>query len=167
MAVARFRITLADLAAAQRAHLRWRLRQPRLLLYVVLLGGGFCLMEILSDPSRPLPLLAAPLFVVTAGSFVLYAVYYAAVGVLSRSTFRRTKAYHEEWEVALTRAGVRARTASVDNFVSWGTYVAWRETGSMLLLYQNNVAMQFIPKASVSPDFVLALRTLAASLSKR
>ena len=124
-------------------------------------------MEAYANPATSAALLAVPLIGIPMLLIIARLCRYALLPLLARRTYRQTRSYQEDWFVELTQSGTRARTAGTDHFVPWSHYVAWSETDKVVLLYQNDMMFQFIPRQAITAETMQVFRTFVAGLKKR
>lgn len=167
MATIRFRVTAADVAAAQRAQLLWRMRRPRF--YVAPVGAGLLAVWVAvagsEQPAAEDVLLALGMVVALYGA--LYALSFALLPGAARRQMKARAPLREEWTVEITEAGLVARTASVETRNAWSTYVAWSRNERVAIVYQSDQLMQFIPVRALTPEAEAIAMAQLAHLPRR
>ncbi len=153
-----FTLTVADLVAAQRAHLRGLLRRIGrskalwvVILLAVLAGGAGVWLDAGQNASGELLL--------TVGLIAGCAVVGGALGLLipyllmprsCRRLMRQQKSLSQTWHAELREDGLRVASPSQQGFVIWANYIAWHRGKRMVLLYHNDRLFQMIPAHAVT-----------------
>jgi hypothetical protein len=161
IATACFRPVPADLAAAQRAHLRWTYRRRSgfiaIVVIAIVLGGGIFAVD---TEGGLLQFLLPSLFFIGM-AFLIRLGLYKAMPLLILRTFRQQKNLHHEWRVELSADGARASTPNQDSFV------AWSEDARVVLLYQSDRLFQFIQTPAFTPQGLAFFHEKVAALPRR
>ena len=159
-------VTLADVVAGQRLHLRWRWRQPRALVLPLALAA--CAGAVVAGtPGATQEQVGEAALAAALVNVALRALFYALMPVLKRNAIRDQPSLAHAWRVELDAQGVRALTAHQDLRTPWTGYVAWAEDARVVLVYRNNILFQFMPTRAIDPDFRATFRELAGNLPRR
>ena len=162
-----FHVTAADVTAAQRAHMRWRMRRPQAWFYPLLFSMLAVMAIIVLNPGWHPWDLAEPPLILFGIYIVLVALNYVLMPSASRRTMRRQPGLAQEWHVELSEHGVRASTPLQDNRVAWGSYVAWHHDDRIVMIYHSDHLFQFIPARSVTPAMSELFQSKVANLQRR
>lgn len=166
-----FQTTPADLAAVYRSQLRWLIRRPRSLRYLLLLPAVISAvaveMFVLLDPDWTAWNLSGAVLLSFGGIALLLLLTCALLPRTARRHFRQQKGLHQEWRVEFTRFGLRAMTPSQDGTIAWTEYVGWSQNDEVVLLYQSDHLVQFMPTRALAPEALQTLHELVAHLPRR
>ncbi len=79
----------------------------------------------------------------------------------ARLNFAQTRSLRDETHLEWTKHGLRLWSDNQNVFTPWADCRFWLETPRSILLYQADLAFQFVPKRILSPDELGSLRRSA------
>ena len=168
LASTRFHVSAADVAAANRKHMRWQAQRGRTWMFLL----GFTLICTVvvatTTPGGWTPIVMAASAAGGLSWMIGWSlIVYAAMPVFARRAMKTQPNLLHEWRVDLSERGLRAVTPNQDNFIVWADYVAWSEDARVLLVYQGDRLFQMIPTHGLAPGFIDAFRRLVAPIPRR
>ena len=147
--------------------MRRRLRRPIALVEPLVLTAFAVAINLTTGVSSLLAGIVAP----TIGVFAFVAVYrilaYAAMPLFTRRAYRTQPNLQHVWSIELSAAGLRAFTPHQDNFVAWADYIAWSADDRIVLVYQSERLIQFIPTRALDARTRRVFEDLVRDLPRR
>ncbi len=157
-------LTLADLQAAQRLHMR--AASLRTLVYfavfIAVVGAYFSW----SAPRHtPTDMFAAFVTVGLVGTAFLAALNllsrWIVLPIRARRIFQQQKNLQRPYRVSWDAEGVQTSSANGNSKIPWMEFLKWRESAQLFLLYRSDVLFQMYPKRCFTPAQVDDFRSLA------
>ena len=170
-----FTLTVADLIAAQRAHLRGffgRLGRRKVLWVLILLAvlSGVVGAWLVAHRQASGESLLGVAFIVgcgLVGGVLGCLAQYLLMPRYCRRLLRQQKSLSERWHAELGEDGLRVTSLSQNGFVSWANYVAWHCGEHMILLYHSDRLFQMIPVRAVTALAQTVFDSKLASVPRR
>ena len=97
-------------------------------------------------------------------AFGLFAAVYLLVVVpyIGHKFFTQQLSLHEPMLICWNDSGFRTKSETISTFTPWENYRKLVENRYVVLLYQSNIAFQFIPKGALSTSQIADLRSYSA-----
>jgi hypothetical protein len=157
-------LTLADLQAAQRLHIR-AVSLRTLLYYALFLTvvGAFFSWSL--PRHAPTDILAALVTVTLVGTAFLAALNLISrwfiLPIRARRIFNQQKNLQRPYRVSWDAESVQTSSASGNSKIPWVDFLKWRESKQLFLLYRSDVLFQMYPKRCFTPEQIDEFRLLA------
>ncbi len=157
-------LTLADLEAAQRLHIRVASLRTLLYLVVFVVVVGAYFSWTLPQPSTS-GLLVNLAIVTVVGIAILVGLTlisrWLGLPMRARRIFQQQKNLQRPYQLSWDSEAVQTASANGNSKMPWTEFLKWRESKQIFLLYRSDVLFQMYPKRYFTAEQIDEFRSLA------